>query len=100
MTDSSADPVTVVVDGFSHRFGGSVTYLRELLPRLACQPQIRRVRLLVEPGSPLATSLSASSVDLETVRLWPPGNIFSRVAWEAARLSGYAADSVVLSPNA
>lgn len=90
----------VVVDGFSHRFGGSVTYLQELLPLLAREPTIKRVSLVVEPASRLASSLASSAVDIHVVRLMPSESVVSRVLWEAVCLSRVAANAVVLSPNA
>jgi glycosyltransferase involved in cell wall biosynthesis len=91
-------PVRVVVDGFSHRFGGGITYLRELLPRLVAQPDIAGVRLIIEPGSRLERSLSGGPVDIVRVRTRLRG-LPGRLAWEAVMLPAVAEGAVVISPN-
>ena len=91
-----------MVDGFSHRFGGGVTYLAGLLPALAAQPTIGRVRLLAEPGAEVVRRLDGCSRDLELeiVRLRPAQSLGSRVVWEALRLQQRTRGAVLLAPAA
>ena len=93
-------PLDVLVDGFSHRFGGGVAYLAGLLPALARQPAVRRVQLIVEPDSALAARLAGSPVELDEVRLRPPGSLISRAIWESTALPGRAEGTVVIAPAA
>jgi glycosyltransferase involved in cell wall biosynthesis len=90
--------VDVLVDAFSHRFGGGVTYLTGLLPAIAEQPGIGRVRVLVEPHSAVADRLDGTGVELELVRLRPAGGVAPRIAWEALALPRRAGRAVVLAP--
>lgn len=90
----------ILVDGFSHRFGGGVSYLTGLLPPLAQQQGINRVRLLVEPGSALRETLRDSGVEIEQVRLRPRENLVARAAWEALALPRRTAGWVVIAPAA
>jgi glycosyltransferase involved in cell wall biosynthesis len=89
---------TVIVDACSHRAGGGITYLANLLPLLAQEPGIGEVIAVLERPGPLADLLAGTGVRV-TKRPGPPG-IAARVAWEAAALGARARGSVVLAPSA
>ena len=103
---ASIRPVAVIVDACSHRAGGGLTYLSNLLPRLAREPGIGAVIAVVEPPAVLAGLLEGTEV--RVVRRRGPGGVPGRLLWEAGALSRqpliglgrYGAGAVLVAPNA
>lgn len=90
----------ILVDGFSQRFGGGVSYLGGLLPPLARHPAVGRVRLIAEHNAALTRMLEGSAVEIELVRLRPAESLSARAVWEASCLPRRAAGCVVIAPAA
>lgn len=90
----------ILVDGFSHRFGGGVSYLGGLLPPLARHPAVGRVRLMAEHNAALTRMLDGSDVEIEEIRLRPPESLTARAVWEASCLPRRAAGCIVIAPAA
>jgi glycosyltransferase involved in cell wall biosynthesis len=98
MKERDAGSVAVLVDACSHRLGGGITYLGNLLPLLAREPGIGPVVAVVEPAAALVEALAGTPVRLETRWLVPNG-LAGRLLWEATALRRRARGTVVLSPN-
>jgi glycosyltransferase involved in cell wall biosynthesis len=89
----------VVVDAYSARTGGGISYLAGLLPRLVREPGVASVAAFLQPGAELAAALADSGVELRERALKPRG-LAGRALWEATALARIAPHSVVLTPSA
>jgi glycosyltransferase involved in cell wall biosynthesis len=94
---ASIRPLAVIVDACSHRTGGGLTYLSNLLPLLAREPGIGAVIAVVEPPAALAGLLDGTEV--RVVRRRGPGGVAGRLFWEACALGRGGDGAVVLAPN-
>jgi glycosyltransferase involved in cell wall biosynthesis len=91
-------PTKVIVDACSHRGGGGITYLANLLPLLAQEPGIGEVVAVLERPAALADLLAGAGVEVK-IRPGPAG-VAARLAWEAVALGAATRGTVVLAPNA